>query len=226
MSADTRRVFNDIGDELSVLAQGGHEDLQPLQDNLDRIITALMAIAGAAGESMSRDLGWHFLILGRRIERALLLIALLRSVLTSGVAPQVEVLLLESLLAVAESFTLYRRRIRSRPELEATLDLLLLDENNSRSLVYQLNSARQHLAALPGQERRPYKREMRLLMEAATQLKLANAGELAETENGTRPRLDTLLAGLAHSLSETSNALTATYFTHAQRPYQLVEEEP
>ncbi|MGB5339408.1 MAG: circularly permuted type 2 ATP-grasp protein, partial [Gammaproteobacteria bacterium] len=51
MSADTRRVFNDIGDELSVLAQGGHEDLQPLQDNLDRIITALMAIAGAAGES-------------------------------------------------------------------------------------------------------------------------------------------------------------------------------
>ncbi|MGB5605540.1 MAG: circularly permuted type 2 ATP-grasp protein, partial [Gammaproteobacteria bacterium] len=226
MSADTRRVFNDIGDELSVLAQGGHEDLQPLQDNLDRIITALMAIAGAAGESMSRDLGWHFLILGRRIERALLLIALLRSVLTSGVAPEVEVLLLESVLTVAESFTLYRRRIRNRPELEATLDLLLLDENNSRSLVYQLNSARQHLAALPGQERRPYKREMRLLMEAATQLKLANADELAETENGTRPRLDTLLAGLAHSLSETSNALTATYFTHAQRPYQLVEEEP
>ncbi len=81
VSADTRRVFNDIGDELAGLAQAGDSDLQFLQDALDRIITALMAIAGAASESMSRDLGWHFLNLGRRLERAMLLIALLRAVL-------------------------------------------------------------------------------------------------------------------------------------------------
>ena len=82
VSADTRRVFNDIGDELAGLSQEAPSDLQFLQGAQDRIITALMAIAGAASESMSRDLGWHFLNLGRRIERALLLIALLRAVLT------------------------------------------------------------------------------------------------------------------------------------------------
>jgi uncharacterized circularly permuted ATP-grasp superfamily protein/uncharacterized alpha-E superfamily protein len=226
VSADTRRVFNDISDELVDLSEGGHTDLQFLQDDLDRIITALMAIAGATSESLSRDLGWHFLNLGRRIERALLLIALLRAVLTSRVEPEVEVLLLESMLSVAESFTLYRRRFRNQPRLEATLDLLLLDETNSRSIAYQLNAARQHLAILPGQDGRPYKREMRLLIEAATQLKLANADELAEVDDGIRPRLETLLASLGQNLSETSNALTATYFIHAERPYQLVGEEP
>ncbi len=224
-SVDTRRVFNDIGDELASLSQQEPRDLQFLQGSQDRIITALMAIAGAASESMSRDLGWHFLNLGRRIERALLLIALLRAVLTSRESAEVEVLLLESVLAVAESFTLYRRRFRNRPQFEATLDLLLLDETNSRSLIYQLNAARQHLAVLPGQNGRPYKKEMRLILEAANLLNLADAEELMESDGGTRPRLDALLAGLGHSLSEASIALSATYFTHAQRPYQLVDKD-
>lgn len=223
---DTRRVFNDIGDELAGLAQGIHTDMQFLQDAQDRIITALMAIAGAASESMSRDLGWHFFNLGRRIERSLLLIALLRAILTRRVTPEVEALLLESMLTVAESFTLYRRRFRGRPQLEAVLDLLLLDKSNSRSLVYQLDAARQHLAVLPGQDRRPYKPEMRLVLEATSRLDLANAEELAEADGGIRPRLDTLLAALGQHLGEASNALSATYFTHAERPYQLVDEEP
>ncbi|MDX1697116.1 MAG: alpha-E domain-containing protein, partial [Thiohalobacterales bacterium] len=202
-----------------------HADLQSLQVTLDRVITALMAIAGATGESMSRGLGWHFLVIGRRIERALLLIALLRAVLIERTEAAPEVLLLESVLAVAESHTLYRRRMRSQPQLEATLDLLLFDEKNRRSLIYQLNSALQHLATLPDQDRRPYKREMRLLMEAATQLNLASTAELAETDSGRRTRLEGMLGGLAQSLREASDALTDTYFTHAERPYQLVDEE-
>ena len=226
VSTDTRRVFNDIGDELAGLVRNDHTDLQLLQDAQDRIITALMAIAGATSESMSRDLGWHFLNLGRQIERAMLLIVLLRSLLTAREGAEVEVLLLEAVLAVAESRTLYRRRYRSRPQPEAVLDLLLLDETNSRSLVYQLNAARQHLAVLPGQGGRPYKQEMRLLLEAATLLNLADAEALAEVVGDRRPRLESLLADLGRKLNETANALSATYFTHAERPYQLVEEEP
>ncbi len=226
VSADTRRVFTDISDELGSLAQPDHTDLQYLQAAQDRIMTALMAIAGAASESMSRDLGWHFLNLGRRIERALQLIALLRALLIIRLAPEVEVQLLESVLDVAESFTLYRRRFRHRPQLQATLDLLLLDETNSRSLLYQLNATRHHLAVLPGQDGRPYKPEMRLVLEAINQLTLANAEELALADSGSRPRLETLLNSLGQGLRETSSALSLTYFTHAKRPYQLVGEEP
>jgi uncharacterized alpha-E superfamily protein len=225
VSADTRRVFNDIGDELTGLSQGSQSELQFLQDVLDRIMTALMAIAGATSESMSRELGWHFLNLGRRIERAMLLTSLLRAVLTSRVEAEIESLLLESVLAVSESFTLYRRRFRNRPQLEATLDMLLLDETNTRSLVYQVNAARQHLAILPGQQERPYKKEMRLILEATTLLNLASANDLAVVDGGGRPALETLLVNLGLGLGEVSNALTATYFTHIERPYQLVEEE-
>jgi uncharacterized alpha-E superfamily protein len=149
----------------------------------------------------------------------------LRAVLIFRVPPEVELLVLQSVLAAAESFTLYRRRYRNQPQLETTVDLLLLDESNSRSLVYQLNAARQHLAMLPGQESRPYKKEMRRLIEAATLLKLANVDDLVNADEDMRGQLENLLAGLGQSLAEVSDAVTATYFTHAERPYQLVDEE-
>ena len=66
----------------------------------------------------------------------------------------------------------------------------------------------------------------RLVLEAVNQLTLASAEELALADSGTRPRLETLLDSLGQGLRDTSSALSTTYFTHAERPYQLVEEEP
>ena len=223
VSSDARRLINDIGDELAGLAGDRRHDPQQLQDVMDRIITALMAIAGAAGESMSRELGWHFLALGRHIERSLLLMALVRAVLAEHTAPDIEVLVLESLLAVEESFALYRRRYRHRPRTDATLDLLLLDETNSRSLAYQIREMHRHIASLPGQGGRPYKKELRLMIEASTLLSLADAESLAIADGSRRSRLDLLLASLGQSLRDTSDALTETYFTQAEVPYQLPE---
>jgi len=222
VSSDARRVINEIGDELGDLEDGGAQDLQQLQDVMDRIITALMAITGAAGENMSRELGWLFLGLGRRIERSLLLISLVRAVLVEQATPDVDALVLESLLSVEESFALYRRRYRHRPTMEATLDLLLLDETNARSLAYQLRELHRQIAALPGQNGRPRKKELRLIIEASTQLSLADAGTLAAVDGGRRARLDLQLAGIGNSLYETSDALTESYFTHAEVPYQLL----
>lgn len=225
VSSDARRVINDIGDALARLGQSDPADLTRLQEIQDRIITALMAIAGAASESMNRDLGWHFLNLGRRIERALQLGALLRAVLVPRVEPAVEGLLLASLLSATESVTLYRRRFRDRPRLEASLDLLLLDTANSRALAYQLDAILEHLAALPGQDARPVRPEMRLALECATRLRLAGAAELAAPDGAWRPQLDELLAATGSDLAETADALGASYFIQAGRPHQLVEDE-
>jgi uncharacterized circularly permuted ATP-grasp superfamily protein/uncharacterized alpha-E superfamily protein len=225
VSSDARRVINEIGDELGGLEGGSAADLQQLQDVMDRIITALMAITGSAGESMSRELGWLFLGLGRRIERALLLISMVRAVLAEQTAPEVEALVLDSLLSVEESFALYRRRYRHRPTLESTLDLLLLDEMNPRSLAFQLRELQRQIAALPGQEGRPRKKELRLIIEASTQLSLAEAEALSGVDGGRRPRLDLQLAGIGNSLCETSDALSENYFTHADVPYQLLNGE-
>jgi len=226
VSTDTRRVINDIGDEVAGLQQVALRDAQFLQDVLDRIVTALMAIAGATSESMSRELGWHFLHLGRRIERALQLIALLRATLVNSMSAEVEALLLESVLSVAESLTLYRRRYRDRPQIDTALDLLLLDNSNARSLGFQINDIRRHLDALPGQGIRPYKQELRLVMESSTRLSLADAVLLAQSENGIRGELDTLLAGLGQALTAASSAVADTYFMHVKIPHQLVGPGP
>jgi uncharacterized circularly permuted ATP-grasp superfamily protein/uncharacterized alpha-E superfamily protein len=223
VSSDTRRVINDIGDELATLEARDRSDLQQVQEALDRIITALLAITGAANESMNRDLGWRFLSLGRGIERSLLLIALLRALLLKGLSPDSEALVLESALSVEESFTLYRRRYRHRPQIDSALDLLLLDERYARSLAYQIDQVHRHLAALPGQSERPYKTEMRLMLEASTRLSLADAASLAKPEDDNRHGLDSLLSGLYRNIGTASDALTESYFTHAEGPFQLVD---
>ncbi len=78
---------------------------------------------------------------------------------------------------------------------------------------------------LPGQDSRPYKREMRGLIEATTQLELANLDELASSDDDRRIPLDNLLAGLGQGMAEVSDAITSSYFTHAERPYQLLDDE-
>ena len=225
VSSDVRRVINEISDELGGLEGGATVDLQQLQDVLDRIITALMAITGSTGESMSRELGWLFLGLGRRIERSLLLISLVRAVLVEQTTPEVESLVLDSLLWVEESFALYRRRYRHRPTLESTLDLLLLDEMNPRSLAFQLRELHRQIGALPGQDGRPRKKELRLIIEASTQLSLTDAEALASLDGTRRSRLDLQLASIGNSLYEASDALSENYFTHAEVPHQLLNGE-
>jgi uncharacterized circularly permuted ATP-grasp superfamily protein/uncharacterized alpha-E superfamily protein len=226
VSSDTRRVINDIGDELAGLQAVAGKDAQFLQDVLDRIITALMAIAGATSESMSRELGWHFLHLGRRIERALQLTSLLRATLVNSVPADVEALLLESVLSAAECLTLYRRRYRERPQIDTTLDMLLLDDSNARSLCFQVNDIKRHLDALPGQGSRPYKQELRLVLESLTRISLADATRLAQAENGVRSELESLLAGLGEALAAASGAVADTYFMLVKVPHQLVGAGP
>ena len=46
---------------------------------LDRSIVTLSAFAGLLMENTTRGYGWHFLDIGRRLERALLLAELLRT---------------------------------------------------------------------------------------------------------------------------------------------------
>jgi len=225
VSSDTRRVINDIGDELGGLEQLTGNDAQYLQDVLDRIITALMAISGSTSESMSRELGWHFLRLGRRLERALQQVALLRAVLLASLPAETGVLLLESLLSVAECLTLYRRRYRGQPQLASALDLLLLDDSNARSLSYQVNGIRQHLDALPGQLERPYRQELRQVLEARTRLSLADATTLAQDGGGSRSALQALLEDIGTALGSAANGLAETYFMHVEVPHQLVNTD-
>ncbi len=228
-SSDTWRVIDEIEGDWSLLRSASQASLGRVQNGLDGLITALLAFTGLTSESMTRDPGWLLLDIGRRMERALGLVALLRSSLVLRPEPAVESLLLESVLSAHESLITYRRRYRSYLQLQTVLDLLLLDESNPRALCWQLARLHKHVSALPRQ-RSPQRlsEEERLTLEATTQLRLSDTARLAAAEGSpaVRQELDQLLARVAQLLARTSDALTQTFFSHAYGPRQLVPIQP
>ena len=236
-STDTWRVMNNIEDLCAALDKNVHgdgsTDAQILTDlalqetelaSLDQLMIFLSALSGLYAESMTQTIGWISLDMGRRIERALLLIMLCRSSLVAVQDDWIERLLLESVLAAAESLITYRSRYRVALHFPTVLELLLLDEHNPRSLLYQLKRLEEQIGALP-RERLGYRlsEEEQLILEALTQLQLSNTVDLSERSEHTTQRrgLEKLLVRLAQILIAISDVLTQTYFSHVQGPQQL-----
>lgn len=244
-STDTWRVMNSIENLCNALEKYNTTDedlqsqhsfsesdgrtLQHIQTELDQLMIFLAALSGLNAESMTQTMGWVSLDMGRRIERALLLIVLCRSSLVAVQEEWIEHLLLESILAAAESLITYRSRYRSALHLPTALEMLLLDETNPRSLVYQLKRLQEQIRDLP-REKSGYRLSEgeQLILEALTQLQLSNTFQLAQRpeQSTQRQGLEKLLVRLAQILIEVSDVLTQTYFSHVQGPQQLVNTDP
>lgn len=110
---------------------------------LDETATSFVTLAGFALDGMTRDLGWRFLSIGRRIERLQFLCSLLRNALL--MPPESN---LEWLLELTDSIVTYRSRYASQPEWLPTLDLLLLDENNPNAMAFQLKGLIKYLTQI------------------------------------------------------------------------------
>jgi uncharacterized alpha-E superfamily protein len=100
---------------------------------LDRDIAAFMTLSGFALDGMTRDLGWRFLSIGRRIERLQFVCSLLQASLAGPADAD-----LTWVLELADSSVTYRSRYSARPEWLPMLDLLVRDAHNPRSVYFQL----------------------------------------------------------------------------------------
>jgi uncharacterized alpha-E superfamily protein len=107
---------------------------------LDDAASDLMTLAGFALDGMTRDLGWRFLSLGRRLERLQFQSLAVQHALKMDASGS-----LDWLLELSDSIVTYRTRYRAQPEWLPVLDLLLLDESNPRSILFQLNGIVQSL---------------------------------------------------------------------------------
>lgn len=223
MSNDTWRVIDDIQEELAGMHERPPIGLADSQDELDRLITALAAFSGLSMESMTREHGWLFLDIGRRLERSMSLVTLLRTVLTPAYPETLEYLLLESLLASTETQITHRRRYRAQMHLETVLDLLLFDLTNPRSLIFQLDRLQQDMQALPGKKLAHHlSEEERSILAASSSLQLSRPKSLCLIEDSRRPTLDSLLGNIRGFLMRASDDLNARFFTHAPSPHQLM----
>lgn len=229
LSPDIWRVFTTVDEGLRQLQAAHGRSWQNLGADtgflnqalaqLNQLLTACAAFTGLAQDSMTHGQGWRFMMVGRRLERALQLQRLLRPTLT---LPQPD--MLEPLLNICDSLMTYRARYHSWPQDEAVLELLLLDETNPRALGYQLRHLHHDIERLPVQSpQRPYRRrEQRLALDVLTRLRLAELPVLTATDNGFRGGLDQLLQQFNERLTELGEALTDSYFRHADLPQQLV----
>lgn len=101
---------------------------------LDDAATSLMMLAGFALDGMTRDLGWRFMSIGRRLERLQFQCIVLQRALAMDQNGN-----LEWLLELSDSIITYRARYRAQPEWLPVLDLLLHDETNPRSIRFQID---------------------------------------------------------------------------------------
>jgi uncharacterized alpha-E superfamily protein len=208
-TADTWRIFNKL--QLDARARPRNIPVTEALALLNTLVLDLAAFNGMVMENMTRGHGWLFLDIGRRLERALHLLAVLRAALRVDPAGQS---LLEPVLEIADSVMTHRRRYFERPQLSGVLDLLLLDETNPRSLAFQIHALAAHALALPCAGPSGPAREQELLESASAHLQSADL--LALTAATAPPGAVAELVEAMHDrLTELSNTLTHRYFAHA-----------
>jgi uncharacterized circularly permuted ATP-grasp superfamily protein/uncharacterized alpha-E superfamily protein len=225
ISTDTWRVLAELDDELRTAEDNLASDpLGRLHDVLNRLVLRLVAFSGLVMDSMSRGQAWRFLEMGRRLERAMALVTLLRASLT--VRCEREGPLLEAVLEIADSSMTYRRRYLTSLQAAPVCDLLLTDETNPRSIVYQMEELVRHIEALPVTGKGLRTHEQRIALGVLTDLKLADVERTcAADEHGDRPRLDALLVDLATRIPALSDSLSDRYLAHATVSRHLTLDE-
>ncbi|WP_287126574.1 circularly permuted type 2 ATP-grasp protein [Desulfobacter sp.] len=188
---------------------------------LSDIILNMSAFAGLALESMTRGMGWRFMDMGRRIERALHMITVMTSLIQGNTVPDSSDL--EAVLEVADSRITYHTRYRTTLHMEPLVDLLLLDEINPRSVGFQLAALYSHLETLPKPQPFPFRtKEEKIILDLTTRLRLADTQELMILgKKHVLPNLDALLKKLNKELQGLADSITQHYLSRIETEKQL-----
>ena len=132
---------------LNSMARGGRRArpaaLSDALVELDGVIAVFTTLSGFALDGMTRDPGWRFLSIGRRIERLQTLAVTLKQALEGP--PHED---LTWLLRLTDSIITYRARYSTRPQWLPVLDLLVRDEANPRSIAFQVRGLRDYVRKL------------------------------------------------------------------------------
>jgi uncharacterized circularly permuted ATP-grasp superfamily protein/uncharacterized alpha-E superfamily protein len=173
---------------------------------LDEASISLMTLTGFALDGMTRDMGWRFMSIGRRIER----LQFMTSVLQQAIAKP-DLNNLDWMLELGDSTITYRSRYMAKPEWLPTLDLLVLDPANPRSLLFQLDGlvgALKRVSALHGEC------GMTLLEPLLLAFKQI---DVATTLRYDSAMLKQLLDGLNRAGLQLSEHLEARFFSYAAK---------
>ena len=216
LSADMMFLIGQLRDSIQTLPPTQFPEYPAM---LTGCLELLSAFSGMERENINRGLGWLFLSIGRRLERAIFLARQLREI--TRPLSEKDWPLLECLLEVADSSMSYRARYFTTLQPLAVLDVLMADGSNPRSLDFQLS----HLVDLYGKLPRHVPDDLNAMQDALLLLRsfdlrkirypLPGATEMAKAASGLA-RLERFLRGLELLLPSWSNNLSSRYFSHAR----------
>ena len=225
LSGDMRRVTGEIGDTMDRLKLQGISGLEQKLPLLLQMKDQMLALNCLTGQSMIRGLAWRFLDSGRRLERALSLLRLLKLLIVEPSRELPEYEQLGVLLALNDNDVNYHQRYGMTITTDRVLDLLLLEVNNPRSLAYQINQLAQHADNLPGSgdASTPATAE-RYIVEASSTVRLANSMELArqDEEQVRRLLLEEFLDKIQQQLLLAAEEIAASYFSRVSEQQQTL----
>ncbi len=213
-SSDLWRVVTRLGD---LLASRGPAPFLAADTvgTLNQVLLHLAAFHGLARENMTRAQGWRFLDIGLRIERALYLCSFLDCALRSDEASNPSVL--EAILEVADSSLTYRSRYTLLPTIAAVYDLVLLDDTNPRSLLFQLNQLAKHFERLPRESRSALLSPAeRVLLDCLARVRLMDPSSLARRKTHWHyTQAGVVVERILRQLPKLSDAIAVNYFAHS-----------
>ncbi|HEY0907658.1 MAG TPA: circularly permuted type 2 ATP-grasp protein, partial [Methylophilus sp.] len=138
ISSDHWRTVNLLSRQFITRHQ--HPSLQDTLAQIELAINHFVTLTGFAMDWMTRDLGWRFMSLGRRIERLQFMCVLLSRVLQ--MPPHSN---LEWILQVSNNLVTYRARYAALAEWLPVLDLLLMDDSNPNAVMFQIKGLVKYL---------------------------------------------------------------------------------
>ncbi|WCL51417.1 circularly permuted type 2 ATP-grasp protein [Leptospira sp. GIMC2001] len=210
LSDDTRKIVQILENRTTNMPSNYDSMLEDIFQN----IILLSSLSGLSFENLSRESGWYFLELGRRLERSLNLIRILQGIINFQLEDDRNAL--ESLLNISDIRITYRRRYRYKMEIEPVFDILMFDDSNPRSLGFQFEQLNEVVKYLPGKNAKKMFPEDRQVLELYTAYKLKDASMLVENGRLLDDECLQWLGDLEIKLKNLSETITGRYFNYTE----------
>lgn len=213
-------VIGRVAEARDTLQRQSH-DADRLIGALDNVIGVIAAFGGMAAENMTRGSGWRFLDIGRRLERAVYGISVLKEVVTGP--PQEAEAALSLALELCDSSITYRARYLGAIQAGPVFDLVLADQRNPRGVKYQLVTIVEHLRELAASfSRVGSDPDLALASGILSRVQQAVPDSLDDIGDAkARETMAQILVQARLELNQLSDAVTRAYFSHVRVPYAI-----
>lgn len=172
--------------------------IEEIPAQISRLLRHVTGFAGLVHENMYRSDGWRFLSIGISLERAANSCDLLAACLSAKSASGA----LDLALEIGDSVVSHRTRFQIAANGASVIDLLALDPNNPRAVLYHITRSKDHISNLPTQQ------EDRHMSQVARQVLLLETKLATSAPATITPKV---LAQVKQDIWAISDALNASH---------------